>query len=205
MRMLLLCCVGFLYAGTALQGASGPAASIVGTWRYVDEVDTRLDGTPAPSSVLSASEGLLIYTSEGTMSVVIMPKERAWSVENASLPQLRETVENGTAYAGRYELDPEAGTVTHAVAVSHEPRFVGQRLVRQYELDGDRSSSREPSLRRAVHPFCHHLVADRAVRETLARGGPGRADPEPTLLDICRLCRRAELPAHFWEALSFGE
>lgn len=136
LRRFLIAFAGLLLTSQILYGA-GAEVSVVGTWRFVDEVDTLPDGSPAPASVLSESQGLLIYSADGSMSVIIMPKERAWRVEDAPLVQLRETIENGTAYAGRYELDPKAGTVTHAVEVSHEPRFVGQRLVRHYELDGD--------------------------------------------------------------------
>ncbi len=117
--------------------AASDQASLVGVWRYAGEVDTRADGSPAPASTLSDAEGLLIYTADGFMSVVIMPKGRKWSSDTATLPELKETVSNGTAYAGRYEVDAANHTVTHINSVNLEPDYQGQRLVRTYSLKGD--------------------------------------------------------------------
>jgi hypothetical protein len=111
--------------------------ALVGVWRYVGEVDTRADGSPAPTSALSDAQGLLIYTPDGFVSVVLMPTKRSWLSETASLAELRETVSNGTAYAGRYEIDPSKRTIAHITTVSMEPAFQEKRLVRAYVLDGN--------------------------------------------------------------------
>ena len=111
--------------------------ALVGVWRYASEVDTRVDGSPAPASAWSDSQGLLIYTSDGFVSVVVMPRKRAWLWESASIAELRESVTNGTAYAGRYELDPSAHTISHITSVSMEPAYEDKRLVRSYALDGN--------------------------------------------------------------------
>ena len=111
--------------------------ALVGVWRYASEVDTRVDGSPAPASAWSETQGLLIYTSDGFVSVVTMPKKRTWLSEAASIAELRETVTNGVAYAGRYELDPSAHTITHITSVSMEPAYEDKRLVRSYALDGN--------------------------------------------------------------------
>jgi len=117
--------------------AADERSAFVGVWRYAGEVDTRADGSPGPAAALSDAEGLLLYTADGFMSVNIMPKGRAWSSETATIAELRETVGNGTAYAGRYEVDPVHHTVTHVTSVSLEPEFQGKRLVRTYSLKGD--------------------------------------------------------------------
>jgi hypothetical protein len=78
----------------------------------------------------SETQGLLIYTSDGFASVVTMPKKRIWLWETASIAELRETVTNGNAYAGRYELDPSAHKITHITSVSMEPAYEDKRLVR---------------------------------------------------------------------------
>ena len=111
--------------------------SLVGVWRYAGEVDTRSDGSPAPASALSDTQGLLIYTPDGFMSIVHMPRGRHWSTETATIAELRETAANGNAYAGRYEVDPTTHTVTHITSVSMEPAFEGQRLSRTYAINGD--------------------------------------------------------------------
>lgn len=110
---------------------------LVGVWKYVSEIDTRPDGSPAPVSALSDTEGLLIYTADGFMSVTLMPKGRKWSTDTATIDELRETVANGTAYAGRYEVDTAAHTVTHINSVNLEPAYNGKRLVRTYSLHGN--------------------------------------------------------------------
>jgi hypothetical protein len=123
-----------LVAAAWLSAAADPR--LVGVWRYVREVDTRPDGSPAPSVVLSDVEGLLVYTADGYVFVTLMPKGRTWTSGDATQSALRETVENGTAYAGRYEVDAAAGTVTHVPVVSMEPEYAGKRLVRKYALRG---------------------------------------------------------------------
>jgi len=130
-----------LLLAIALLPAAGLAAddksSLVGVWRYAGEVDTRPDGSPGPTSALSDTQGLLIYTADGFMSVNIMPKGRSWSTDKATAAELRETVGNGTAYSGRYDVDPSSHTVTHITSVSMEPAFQDKRLERTYSLNGN--------------------------------------------------------------------
>lgn len=117
--------------------AADDKSDLVGVWSYVSETDTRSDGSPAPLQAHSNTEGLLIYTADGFMSLTIMPKDRKWSTHTATIDELRETMANGTAYAGRYEVDTSAQTVTHINTVNLEPGYTGARLVRSYSLHGD--------------------------------------------------------------------
>jgi ketosteroid isomerase-like protein len=126
----------------AVLGAAAPLAAdgqhrLVGARRFLREVDTKADGSPAPVAALSDCDGLLIYTADGFVSVNIMPKGRTWSTDTATLDEFRETVGNGTAYAGRYEVDTSAHTVTHITAVSLEPDYQNKRLVRGYSFEGE--------------------------------------------------------------------
>lgn len=121
----------------ALPVSADDRKALVGTWRYAGEVDTKRDGSPAPTSALGDTQGLLIYTADGFVSVVLMPKARNWDSETATIEELRDTVVNGTAYAGRYELDPDTHTITHITSVSMEPAFQEKRLARQYSLKGN--------------------------------------------------------------------
>lgn len=130
---MLFLLVSALFASTIM---ADDHKALVGVWRYAGEVDTRADGSQAPSSALSDTEGLLIYTADGFMSVVHMPKNRTWLAETASIAELRETVTNGNAYAGRYEVDPTTHTITHITSVSMEPAFQAKRLSRTYVLRG---------------------------------------------------------------------
>ena len=129
--------VAFVLCISSLPAMAADRQAVVGVWRYASEVDTRVDGSPAPASALSEAQGFLVYTADGFVSVVTMPRKRTWLSEAASAAELRETVTNGTAYAGRYELDPSAHTITHITSVSMEPAYEGKRLVRSYALDGN--------------------------------------------------------------------
>lgn len=127
----------FVFALSNLSATADDRKALVGVWRYVAEVNTKVDGSPAPTSALSDAQGLLIYTADGFVSVVLMPTNRGWLSETATISELRETVANGTAYAGRYEMDPAAHTITHITSVSMEPAFQEKRLVRKYTMAGN--------------------------------------------------------------------
>ena len=133
-----LCIIVFLT--TVLT--NGPAAPsdeprlLQGAWRFEREVDTR-DGAVVSAGPKDGYGGLVIYTSDGYMSATLMPKGRQWTVDGADLIQFKETVETGTAYCGRYEVDPRAHTVTHIVEAGMDPSDEGKRLVRTYSLHGD--------------------------------------------------------------------
>jgi hypothetical protein len=129
--------VALVFALSSLSATADDRKALVGVWRYVAEVNTKVDGSPAPRSALSDAQGLLIYTADGFVSVVLMPIKRGWHSETATTAELRETVTNGTAYAGRYEVDSSAHTITHITMVSMEPAFQEKRLVRDYTLDGN--------------------------------------------------------------------
>jgi hypothetical protein len=79
----------------------------------------------------------VIYTSDGFMSATLVPRGRKWAVGSATPVQMRETLESGTAYTGRYEVDPATHTVTHVVLADMDPGDEGQRLTRTYALNGD--------------------------------------------------------------------
>lgn len=114
------------------------ASELQGVWIFQREINTTATGevvdVPGP-----AYQGMLIYTPDGYVSANLMPKGRAWQVADATLEQLRQTVGQGssTGYAGRYEVDTKAKTVTHIPLTSLDPADEGRRLVRNYLLDGN--------------------------------------------------------------------
>ena len=175
---MILFVVAALALATPSVAAEDDKSRIVGVWRYSGEVDTRGDGSPAPTSALSHTEGLLIYTADGFMSVNIMPTGRHWSTDSATIHELRETVGNGTAYSGRYELDTSAHTVTHITAVSVEPDFANKRLVRSYAIEGDRLvlSGTFPYRGETIH-FSITWIRD---RDSAAAVSPNQSSLEPT-------------------------
>lgn len=128
-----------LFCLTVFSAIADPEASpsLVGAWTYVREVDTSPDGSAAPIPSPPQASGSLIYTADGHVAVIVTPKSAAWSVDTVGLSELRAAVAGTTAYAGRYEVDAAAGTVTHVVEVSLEPDYVGKRLVRQFRVSGE--------------------------------------------------------------------
>lgn len=128
---------GLLFGASSLL-AEGDARRLQGVWRFQGEVDTLADGSPAPPGSAAADcDGVLIYSADGFMSVNIMPKGRHWDTETATIAELRETISNGTGYAGRFEVDESAHTVTHIPFVSMEPGYEQKRLLRSYAFKGD--------------------------------------------------------------------
>lgn len=134
-RTILVFALG-LTLGMAGLLAADDCQRLAGVWRFQAEVDTKADGSPAFGDSPADYDGLLIYTADCFMSVNIMPKGRKWSPGSATLAELRNTASDGTAYAGRYEVDPSAHTITHITSVSLDPEYQGKRLVRTYSLEG---------------------------------------------------------------------
>ena len=125
-----------IFAGVV--AVAHPVTDLVGVWEFQKEISTKADGSVADVPAV-AYDGLLIYTADGHVSVIVMPKGRKWNAETATLQELRDSIVEGaaTGYAGRYEVDAKAGTVTHILAVSLDPGDHGQRLVRHYTIKGD--------------------------------------------------------------------
>jgi len=153
--LALMVLIGFL----PLPAFAGDGATLlVGVWRFAGEIDTGADDSPIPAALANDSQGQLIYTADGFKSATIMPRGRRWNIVTATNNQLRESVADGTAYAGRYEVDAKTHTVTHIVLVSVEPGYEGQRLVRTFSLDGDTLElSGAYRYQGETHPLCQHV------------------------------------------------
>jgi hypothetical protein len=114
-----------------------PPSPIAGVWRFQNEVDTRPDGSVVQILPADGWDGYAVYTTDGFVSINIMPKGRKWKLKTATLKELRRTLEDGSAYFGRYKIDVAAGTVTHLVRTSVEPEDENKNLVRRYTISGD--------------------------------------------------------------------
>jgi len=125
-------------ATLCLLATAASAGDLVGVWKFEYETNTRADGKPADVPPANY-QGMLIYTADGHVSATVMPKDRRWTMANATFKDLMNSVGEGaaTAYAGTYQVDAAAKTVTHVPDVSVDPGDVGQKLVRHYEIQGD--------------------------------------------------------------------
>lgn len=137
-RLAAIAALG-IFTSPSVGSAEPPAAtnSLVGVWRFDTEVDTRADGTVVATVTSKEKHGFIVYTADNFVSATIMPSSRHWVLDSATRDQLAASADDGTAYAGRYEVDPLTQTVTHILGVSFEPAYEGQRLERKYKLNGD--------------------------------------------------------------------
>jgi len=119
---------GFTHAQSAKKQA-GDRERLIGAWHLAHIDAPGPDGKPtaAPQPI-----GILIYTSDGHMSVQLMYPRSA----NA---QSNEYVQDGyEASFGSYDVDEATHTVTHHVQGSiTRGLLVGKDLPRVYQLTGD--------------------------------------------------------------------
>ena len=112
----------------------------MGTWRLVSWQTVSSGGVSHPMG--PDAVGYLSYDRGGRMAVQVMRRERGEladeGVREASADRLREVLGGYLAYAGRYEVDTAAGTVTHRIECGLLPTQVDSELTRWIEIDGAR-------------------------------------------------------------------
>ena len=134
-RAAIVIALALFTAGSDPSAAGQPR--VAGVWRFEKEVDRRADRSLVTVGPALGYEGILVLTAEGFMSGTVMPRGRKWAVATASLAELRETIETGTAYSGPYTVDSTTQTLAIDVSTSLDPGDVGKRLTRHYSLRDD--------------------------------------------------------------------
>lgn len=90
--------------------------------------------------------GQIIYHPDGRMSVHILSLDRPTPVNpilgNATPEEAKAALDGYIGYFGRYTVDEKAATVTHHVEGSGMGNNIGEDLVRDYQLSGDRLTLR---------------------------------------------------------------
>ncbi len=85
--------------------------------------------------------GQLIYTETWHMSVTYMQagRQKFASIDAAAgtEEEIREAYFKFDAYTGTYDVDINAGTVTHHVKVSRQPDLEGTNLLRYFSFSDD--------------------------------------------------------------------
>lgn len=120
--------------------------ALVGTWRLAACV--LHDGERVNHPYGANPAGFLMYTPDGRMSVMFGDPDRA-PLEN---PDWRQNTDGDVAavartfiaYCGTYDLGD--GEVSHHVAVSLIPNWIGQTLTRCVALDGDTLTLATPEM-----------------------------------------------------------
>jgi len=110
--------------------------SLEGVWRFVEEVDRRSDGSVVKTGPADGYNGLLIFAN-GYMSSTIMPKGRSWRRDTVSPAELRETFEDASAHAGRYEPDSVKRTIRFDTFLSLDPADEGKSDAVAYRVERD--------------------------------------------------------------------
>ena len=129
-------CLAVLPSLVAVPAAAqGSAADFVGTWELATiESPTEAGGWDEARLPIGGSPvGIIMYDALGNMAVQITGDPRG--VESPA--ELPEIVNGYVAYYARYEVDDEAGTVTHHRRGHVNPALGDLSVVRYYEFSGD--------------------------------------------------------------------
>lgn len=119
-------------------GQSGSVIQpVVGTWKLVSAWSKAVDGETTEPTYGTDPAGLLTYTADGRVSVVISHGgRRPLSIRGGKLEEQAEAFNTFLAYAGRYTTTGDS--IIHHVEVSSIQNYVGKDLVRTATFDDDR-------------------------------------------------------------------
>jgi hypothetical protein len=114
---------------------------LIGDWKFIS-----MKARTAKGEVIypygEDGYGMLIYTSTGHMSALLMRRNRPKFVSGdpftGTPEEIKAAFEGFDAYCGTYEVDAENGTVTHHVEASRLPDWVGTDQVRQFRFSDDK-------------------------------------------------------------------
>ena len=128
-------------SGVRSDQAGRDEAALLGAWRLVSIATIRPNGEEVTDWMGRKPSGLLMYQSNGYMSVQIRHDPPArWShplEDDASVEERATAYRRYYAYFGRYEVDLEQGVVRHRVESSLQPQEAGVVYERRFKLTGD--------------------------------------------------------------------
>lgn len=118
------------------QSGSGKQL-VVGTWKLFSAWSKTVDGGTSEPTYGADPTGLLTYTPDGRVSVLISHGGRkSLSIRGGKLEEQAEAFNTFLAYAGRYTLAGD--NIIHHVEVSSIQNYVGKDLVRTVTFEDDR-------------------------------------------------------------------
>jgi hypothetical protein len=113
----------------------------LGAWRLVSFEFRRADGELI-QPLGSEPTGLLLYDTSGRFSMQISRHDRPVFThhyfEDLAPDELKLAVSGYFAYFGKYQIDEDAGVVTHEVEGSLFPNWTGSDQERHFEFQGKR-------------------------------------------------------------------
>ena len=114
---------------------------LVGAWVLTNcierDVETGVENHPLGESPL----GLILYTADGYMSAQLRRRERRPFADGdllrATPAEYAPAGSTYVAYSGRFFVDEDKRSLSHEMAVSFFPNWLGQRQVRLVEVNRD--------------------------------------------------------------------
>jgi Lipocalin-like domain len=138
MRIAVPLCLIAAALGLPAQTAAAPTPEITsvrerltGSWRLISRDEQFADGK---MQTRTDAVGVIIYTSDGHMSVQIMLPEKGEAPNNPVQYQQA----GYEAYQGTYTIDEKTHTVTHHVESALVRSLIGKDLTRVYRFEGKR-------------------------------------------------------------------
>jgi lipocalin-like protein len=139
--------------------------ALFGTWKIVSVETVRPNGESLIEWMGARPSGWIIYNDSGHMAVQLMrdprPQFTVPGFRNAPEPEKAAAFDGYYAYFGTYEINIEAGTITHHVLGSLRPNEVGRKLTRQVKLEGGRLTLTTPLFDQEGEKRFNHLVWER--------------------------------------------
>jgi hypothetical protein len=115
---------------------------LVGTWKLASAFESLRDGKTRPYPDLgSDARGMLMYSADGHMCVVMMkPNRPPWHSDEVEATDAEKisAASGFTSYCGAYEVDEEKHVIVHYPELSFLPNFIGSEQKRPYKLEGKR-------------------------------------------------------------------
>lgn len=135
-------------------------SDLIGTWTlrlWLTHVGDRAVAAPVGED----PSGQLIYTDQGTMSAIIVRRDRSVFAgphfSSASEAEQANAARGCIAYAGTWQL--QANRVVHLVRYSLFPNWIGEDLVREALLEGNTLTlSASDQHTRSGEPVMHQII-----------------------------------------------
>ena len=134
MRLAAVCAAIFVLSGNPVA-AQYSSADFVGTWELAS-IEARSESGncgPAALPMSGTPVGVIMYDAWGNMAVQITGSPRGQETP----PEQPEIVNGYVAYYARYEVDAQAGTVTHHRRNHINPDLGDLSVVRYFRFQDD--------------------------------------------------------------------
>ena len=124
--------------------------------------DTTIDPHLGPADKCG---GLLIYSSDGSMSATLSVKDRPVftdeSLDGGTLEEKAHAYETITCYSGGFDVDEDTHVVIHHVRYATFPNFVGRDLRRTCVFEGDTLKLDTPPMLHGGENLASHILWQR--------------------------------------------